>query len=89
MKYRVAFYKNGAFIYCEECMKLHEFKQDMIYADVSAESEEQAIEIAKERIRKATDNHLTMPEFEMEDKPLCPAGLIFKAYCKQGKGEEE
>ena len=84
MKYRVAFYKNGAFIYCEECMKLHEFKQDMIYADVSAESEEQAIEIAKERIRKAT-----MPEFEMEDKPLCPAGLIFNAYCKQGKKETE
>ena len=40
-------------------------------------------------VKKATDNLLTMPEFEMEDKPLCPAGLIFKAYNEQGKGEEE
>ncbi len=45
--------------------------------------------VIEEAVKKATDNLLTMPEFEMEDKPLCPAGLIFKAYNEQGKGEEE
>ena len=45
--------------------------------------------VIEDAVKKATDNLLTMPEFEMEDKPLCPAGLIFKAYNEQGKGEEE
>ena len=42
--------------------------------------------VIEEAVKKATDNLLTVPKF---DKPLCPAGLIFKAYNKQGKGEEE
>lgn len=45
--------------------------------------------VIEEAVKKATDNLLTVPKFEMEDKPLCPAGLIFKAYNEQGKGEEE
>lgn len=45
--------------------------------------------VIEDAVKKATDNLLTVPKFEMEDKPLCPAGLIFKAYNEQGKGEEE
>ena len=45
--------------------------------------------LIEDAVKKATDNLLTMPEFEMEDKPLCPAGLIFKAYNEQGKEKKE
>lgn len=45
--------------------------------------------VIEDAVKKATDNLLTMPEFEMEDKPLCPAGLIIKAYNEQGKEKKE
>ena len=45
--------------------------------------------VIEDAIKKATDNLLTVPKFEMEDKPLCPAGLIFKAYNEQGKENKE
>ena len=34
--------------------------------------------VIEDAVKKATDNLLTVPKFEMEDKPLCQAGSIFK-----------
>lgn len=45
--------------------------------------------VIENAVKKATDNLLTVPKFEMEDKPLCPAGLIFNSYNEQGKENKE
>ncbi len=56
------------------------------YVDVLKKVAEK--KLIDDTIKKAMDNLLTVPKFEMEDKTLCPAGMIFKAYNEQGKEEE-
>ena len=52
MTYRVA-YQNGKLLYCVKMPQLTELDIGIIFTDVIAESKEQAIEIAKEMLRKA------------------------------------
>ena len=54
-----------------------------VYVDALMKLSEKIV--IEDAIKKATDNLLTVPKFEMEYKPLCPAGMIFKAYNEQGK----
>lgn len=46
-------------------------------------------QIEKLEKRKARYEEIMFELLNKDNERICPAGMIYKAYCKQGKGDEE